>query len=79
MKIKPPHGGGLVLIVRDKGKGKREEGKPIYIFLTGNPLVPHPSSLNLNISLGEADITHHSSLRLRRPKPENFLIFDTLF
>ena len=39
-------------MVRDKGKGRRGN-KFISLFL-GNPLVPHPSSLNLNTSLGEA-------------------------
>ena len=41
----------------------REKGKPIYIFLTGNPLVPYPSSLKLNISLGEAEDENKTAVR----------------
>ena len=29
----------------------------------GNPLVPHPSSLNLNISLGEAEDENKTAVR----------------
>jgi hypothetical protein len=42
MKIKPPHGGGLVLIVRDKGKGKRENQFIYFLREIPSSLIPLP-------------------------------------
>ena len=47
---------GLALMVR-------EEGKQIYIFLAGNPLVPHSSSLKMKIFFWR----HTNSRRRRAP------------
>lgn len=41
---------------KGQGEGKREEGKQIYISLSGDSLVPHPYSLKMNLYLVEDEV-----------------------